>query len=165
MDVRTVLQRTPFFADVLEADDMDILANLSQPARFERGDVLIREDDVGHSMFVLVHGGLDVTVAGEEEPIARLKDGAIFGEMSLLTGARRSATVTATTPVEVLEIGKPALRVVLGHAPHLYERLAQMIAKRQRQLDRHFGHDAWGMFRLGRSELEHTIRSFFGERP
>jgi CRP-like cAMP-binding protein len=165
MDVRTVLQRTPFFAEVLEASEMDILASLAQPEHFDRGDTLIREDDVGHSMYVLVHGVLDVTVAGEDKPIAVLKDGAIVGEMSLLTGARRSATVTAASPVEVLEIGKPALRVVLARAPHLYNRLAHMIARRQRELDRHFGHNAWGMFRLGRSELESSIRSFFGESP
>ncbi len=165
IDPRSVLATTPFIAGVLEPSELDILAELSQPVRFGIGDVLIREDDIGHSMFVIVRGGVAVTVAGEDEPIASLKDGDIVGEMSLLTGARRSATVTATAPVEALEIGKEALAVVLGHSPGLVDRFAGMIARRQRELDRHFGGGAWGMMRLASADLAATIRSFFGERP
>ncbi len=165
MDPGSVLRDTPFFAEVLESSEIDILAELAQPVRFEAHDVLIREDDIGHSMFIIVSGSVEVTVAGEEEPIATLNEGHIVGEMSLLTGARRSATVTATTPVEVLEIGKEALSVVLGHSPGLADRFAAMIARRQRQLDRHFGGGAWGMMRLAASDLAATIRSFFGQQP
>ena len=45
------------------------------------------------------------------------------------------------------------------------KRFARMIARRQRQLDRHFGGGAWGMMRLASSDLAATIRSFFGEKP
>ncbi len=160
-----VLRSIRFFSDVLEPSELDILVDLSQPERFERSHVLIREDDIGHSMFVIVSGTVDVTVAGEEEPIATLKEGDIVGEMSLLTGARRSATVTATTPVEAIEISKEALAVVLGRSPDLVERFARMLARRQRVLDRHFGGGAWGLLRLHSSDLADTIRSFFGRAP
>ena len=165
MDPLAVLRATPFIAGALEPSELAILAELSQPVHFDEQDELIHEDDIGHSMFIIVHGAVEVTVAGEEEPIARLKEGDIVGEMSLLTGARRSATVTATTPVDALEINKEALAVVLHHSPGLVERFARMIARRQRQLDRHFGGGAWGMMRLASSDLAATIRSFFGEKP
>ena len=55
--------------------------------------------------------------------------------------------------------------MVLNHSPGLVDRFARMIARRQRQLDRHFGGGAWGMMRLASSDLAATIRAFFGEKP
>jgi CRP-like cAMP-binding protein len=82
--------------------------------------------------------------------------------MSLLTGARRSATVTAVGPMEAVEISKQALSNVLEHAPDLVDRFVQMLSRRQAELDHAAGGNAWGMMRLGRGELAGMIRSFFG---
>ncbi len=68
-------------------------------------------------MFVVVSGKMNVTVTDEKAPVAELGPGDIFGEMSLLTGARRSATVTAAEAVEALEVNKEALAYVLSRSP------------------------------------------------
>ena len=68
--------------------------------------------------------------------IARLGPGAIVGEMSLMTGARRSATVIAATEVEALEVTKPALAPILEASPDLVDRFAAVLKKRQAGLDR-----------------------------
>lgn len=162
MDPRAVLKATPFFADVLDDKEIGMLAAHAHFISYPKGATPIEEDGPGHAMFVVVSGEATVTVTGEPDPVARLRAGDIFGEMSLLTGARRSATVTAVTPLETIEVSKPALAHVLDHSPDLVDRFVQMLSKRQAQLDHAAGGNAWGMLRLGRGELASMIRSFFG---
>jgi CRP-like cAMP-binding protein len=161
MQPREILKSTPFFADVLDDAELDMLAARARFIRFPQGATPIEEDGPGHSMFVVVSGELTVTVLGEDEPVATLGPGDIVGEMSLLTGARRSATVTATAAAEAIEINKQALAHVLATAPGLVDRFVEMLTRRQRQLDRIYGGAAWGMIRPGKRELGHMISSFF----
>ena len=67
--------------------------------------------------------------------VARLGPGKFFGEMALMTGDRRQATVRAATECELLEVGRDALRRVLAQAPDLAERISAVLAERQAQLD------------------------------
>lgn len=156
------LRMTPFFAEVLDENELAMLASRAHYVGYAKGATPIEEDGAGHAMFVIVSGEASVTVMGDDRPIATLAAGDIFGEMSLLTGARRSATVTALTPLETLEISKPALAHVLEHSPSLVDRFVAMLNKRQRELDRAAGGHSWGTLRLGRAELASMIRSFFG---
>ena len=162
MDPRQTLKSTPFFAEVLDDKELGMLAAHAHFVSYPKGATPIEEDAPGHAMFVVVSGEATVTVIGDPEPVARLRAGDIFGEMSLLTGARRSATVTAVTPLETIEVAKPALAHVLDHSPDLVDRFVQMLSRRQAQLDHAAGGNAWGMLRLGRAELASMIRSFFG---
>lgn len=162
MDPRQVLKSTPFFSEVLDDHELGMLAAHAHFISFQRGATPIEEDGPGHAMFVVVSGEATVTVAGDGTPVAKLYAGDIFGEMSLLTGARRSATVTAITPLETIEISKQALAHVLDHSPDLVDRFVQMLSRRQAELDHAAGGNAWGMLRLGRGELAGMIRSFFG---
>jgi CRP-like cAMP-binding protein len=82
--------------------------------------------------------------------------------MSLLTGARRSATVTALEPCEVLDVNKEALAHVLANSPTLTGRFVEMLIRRQRALDKIAGGSAWGMVRPGKDELTGMITGFFG---
>ncbi|MCR4281614.1 MAG: cyclic nucleotide-binding domain-containing protein [Bauldia sp.] len=162
MDPHAVLRSTPFFAEVLDAAELGMLATHAHFVSFAKGATPIEEDGPGHAMFVIASGEATVTVTGEDKPVATLRAGDIFGEMSLLTGARRSATVTAATPLETVEISKQALAHVLEHSPDLVDRFVAMLSRRQRQLDHLAGGNAWGMLRPGRGELAAMIRSFFG---
>jgi CRP-like cAMP-binding protein len=94
--------------------------------------------------------------------VAAIGAGQIVGEMSLLTGARRSATVTAVSDVTAIEIPKTALKPVLDSSPVLYEHFAVMLAKRQKELDRVYGHGFWKLFGLPADELTLVMKSFFG---
>jgi CRP-like cAMP-binding protein len=164
MRPRDILKSTPFFAEVLTDAELDMLAARARFLAFPRGATPIEEDAPGTSMFVIAKGTVSVSVAGDPSPIARLGPGDIVGEMSLLTGARRSATVTAHEPLEVLEVNKEALAHVLGQSPTLVGRFVEMLMRRQRELDRIAGGSAWGMMRPRPEELESVIRRFFATR-
>jgi CRP-like cAMP-binding protein len=163
MEPLTVLKTVPFFSDVLDLEEVEELATRAHFIHFPAGATPIEEDAPGNAMFVVVSGEARVTVHGLDEPVATLTKGDIVGEMSLLTGARRSATVTAATPLEVIEVNKQALAHVLKSSPDLVERFAALIEKRQHALDKLAGGSAWGMMRLGKAEMAATIRSFFGK--
>ena len=115
MTPREVLRKTPFFADVLGSADLDRLAAKLEMRTFPRGVTIVRQGDLGASMFVLVDGKVTVSVHSRsgEERVATLGSGDVVGEMSLLTGARRNATVVAARQVTALEIAKPALEDLL----------------------------------------------------
>src|SRR5712691_11412571 len=109
IDAREVFARIPFFAEVLSPADLDGLAAKARECLFPPGAVLMQEEDFGSSMFALVEGEVSVSVDdgyGRSDHVATLSAGDIVGEMSLMTGARRSATVTAVTSVTALEITK-----------------------------------------------------------
>lgn len=165
MEPVEILKTTPFFAEVLDNAEIEMLAARAYFLSFPKGATPIEEDGPGHAMFVIVSGDAVVTVHGDhdDQPVARLGKGDIVGEMSLLTGARRSATVTAGSTLEVIEVNKQALAHVLQHAPDLVERFAALVERRQRELDRLAGGSAWGMLRMGKAEIASTIRTFFGK--
>ena len=129
-------------------DGVEILTSLSEAQRgqlaamsrrllYGAGELIAREGEAGTSMFVLRRGEAIVTVADADGEVARLRAGAFFGEMSLLTGERRSATVAAATDCELLEIGVEAFRrVVLSDAASV-DRVASAVSSRREELERH----------------------------
>jgi CRP-like cAMP-binding protein len=163
MEPRDILKTIPFFAEVLTTDELDELSVRAYFIEWPEGATPIEEDGPGKSMFVIASGEATVTLAGEAQPIARLRKGDIVGEMSLLTGARRSATVTATSTVEAIEINKAALAHVLKTSPTLVERFAGLIDRRQRHLHKLAGSGAWGLHNPGKAETASMIRGFFSD--
>lgn len=163
MKPREFLGTIPFFAEVLDASELDGLAVGARRAEFDRGDVLIKEDERGESMFALVGGEVEVSVrdSGKIRHVATLYPGQIVGEMSLLTGARRSATVTALSPVVALEISKAALKPIVIANHDLYDKFAGMVSRRQAELDKLYGSGFLSLFTSPREQLSATIRSFF----
>ena len=138
METRDVLGRTSLFADVLSDRQLDDLAARSKIYDVGKDRILMAEGDFGVSMFVIVDGKVDVTVAGTRHAnreVAMLGPGDIFGEMSLMTGARRAATVTSVEPTRVVEITKVALENVLTHSPELVDRFGAFLAKRRAELE------------------------------
>jgi small-conductance mechanosensitive channel/CRP-like cAMP-binding protein len=113
------------------------LAAMSRLLVYGQGETIAREGDPGASMFVLQSGTAAVTLANAAGELARLHDGAFFGEMSLLTGDRRSATVTAVTDCELLEIGVDAFRRVVMTDAASVERVAEAVSNRRAELEHH----------------------------
>jgi CRP-like cAMP-binding protein len=163
MNPRDLFETIPFFSDVLDDAELDMLASRARFVEFPEGATPIEEDGPGHAMYVIASGEALVTVYGEDEPLARLRKGDIVGEMSLLTGAKRSATVTAATPLEMIEVSKEALAHVLSLSPDLVDRFAGLLDRRHKELDRLAGGAAWGMLRMGKAEMAALIRAFFGK--
>jgi small-conductance mechanosensitive channel len=112
------------------------LSHVVQQARlklFGRGEPVIEEGSAGDSMFVMLRGAANVLVSknGSKIQVATLGAGDCFGEMSLLTGEPRSATVRADADCYVMEIGKPVMAEVLRDAPSCLEKLSELLAQRK----------------------------------
>ena len=101
------------------------------------GETIVREAAPGDSMFVLVSGEAAVTLAGTSDELARLHPGALFGEMSLLTGEPRTATVTAVTDCALLEIAPGAFRRVVMADSAILERISSAVAARRTEQEQH----------------------------
>ena len=87
---------------------------------FKNGETILRQDDYSDSFLVIEDGRVDISVrteAGEEKPIASLAAGNFFGEMSLISNRRRSATATANGPARLFEIARKAMLKLLATAP------------------------------------------------
>ncbi len=108
---------------------------------FAHGEVMIREGEDGDSMQVLLEGEADVflkypagTGRGGSEKVATLSKGDYFGEMSLMTGEPRSATVRARGDVLIMEIKKSQLAPILEERPELVEALGVLLVRRQEEI-------------------------------
>lgn len=99
---------------------------------FSRGETILRHETAGDSMF-LVHEG-SVSVRSDDVEVARLGAGDFFGEMALLTGAKRAADVVALTDVVAVEIAKNALEPVLHDHPELAAAISAKVAERRDRL-------------------------------
>lgn len=102
---------------------------------FGKGEAVVTRDQEGSSMFLILEGEADVvgrTEAGARVHIATLGVGDCFGEMSLLTGEPRNATVRAKSDLFALEIGKAQLAPLFEELPELVEKMGQLLEHRQR---------------------------------
>lgn len=162
MDARQALAANPFFSDVLDEEDIATLARRALTVERQAGTDLIHEDGADASLFIIVKGRVEVITGDPRhgKRIAELGPGDFFGEMSLMTGERRSATVRAVTDVAVLEITKSAIAPFLEASPELVERFAVVLKKRQAELDRAYGASAFSV--LDQGGFASLIRRFFG---
>jgi len=134
-EVRAVVRGKPFFKCLTDGQVQKIVGS-SQVLLFGRGERIVEQGAGGSSMFILLTGEAAVYVRHHEqdtEParVAALQSGDYFGEMSLLTGEARSATVTASTDCEVLEIAKAQLAGILQENTALLTSLSEMLAQRR----------------------------------
>jgi CRP-like cAMP-binding protein len=98
----------------------------------------MRQGEVGHAMYVLLEGEVEVEVAeegGARTTVARLGPGEFLGEMALFDGERRSATVRARGPVRALTVDKRNLLARITEDPTLAFRLIRSLCGRVRRLD------------------------------
>ena len=138
MDAREFLSKVPLFAGALNADQLAFLAKGSRTAFFLAGTRLMNQGDFGGSMFVITEGKVGVTFVdadAREQLVATLGPGDVVGEMSLFTGDRRTATVSAISNVNAIEITKWSLERVFAKAPDLIDIFAAVLAKRQAELN------------------------------
>ena len=98
------LANVPLFQGMTESA-RDAVAGLAQETHFAEGDAVTREGDEGDAFFVIVDGRL--TVSRNGMTLRELEPGDFLGEISLVDGRPRTATVTASGPVKALVIRRP----------------------------------------------------------
>ncbi len=120
----TALRAVPLFR-FLEDASMQKLVEHSTLLGAPPGSILIEEGEVGEALYVIVYGNLRVShdVDGKHLNLALLHPGDFFGEWSLLTGAPRTATVSALSQTEMVSIDRPAFLEIIQSHPELRDRI------------------------------------------
>jgi len=113
---------TPLFSGFSRDELVAVIKGL-RLLTFEPGDIVLTEGDRGDSLYVITTGTVKTfvrdTTQGGQLLMRRLKDGDFFGEISVLSGKARSATVTAATHCEMLELDRATLDQITASYPHV----------------------------------------------
>ncbi len=120
----------------LEADDLRRLATESPLRMFGAGETVFRQGDQGQSAFVVGEGRVRVVLEPAGTELAVLGRGDYFGEMSLLAGEPRTATINAVDDCEVLEVTADRFRQFVIENPAILERIGAVVAERRAGLAR-----------------------------
>jgi CRP-like cAMP-binding protein len=118
----------------LPRKDLERLAGQMELETFLPGQNLITQGERGARAFVIVEGTVKILVSGRTR--RRATTGALLGELALLTGGERAATVQAETPVEALSLSSLNLLVLLEHHWSITHALLRSLAWRLRQADK-----------------------------
>ena len=136
-DTAALLGGTSLFRG-LDAAGLARLAAAAETRRHRRGEVLCREGDSGDELFVVVSGRVKVVVTstrGDEMLLATLGPGEVFGELAVVDGGPRSATVTATETSTVTRLARPVLLEVLYSHPGMIDVLLTTLGGLVRRLN------------------------------
>jgi CRP-like cAMP-binding protein len=121
------LKRAPLF-EGLSKKELIELARVTEDLKVEPGTVLCREGKVGREFFVIVDGTAEVTKGGKR--LANRSGGDFVGEIALLTTSKRTATVTATTPLRCFILTQGDFRRVLDESPGVQRKVLEALAVR-----------------------------------
>ena len=122
------LKDVPFFSSMSE-EDLAAVAQQSDEISVAAGRVLAREGDLGEEFFVIEAGTAEVTRGGA--PVAKLGPGDFFGEIALIREERRTATVTATSPMVLIVMTGSSFRSLDRSIPSLREAVSKALAERR----------------------------------
>jgi len=117
----------------LDAQKIDKLAGRLRQVVFGPGETILRQGDPGDSLYI-VRGGqvaVQIGVLGAFKEVATLGDGEFFGEMSLMTGEMRAATVVAKTDVECYIVEKESFQEIVQEKPELAGTISDILSRRQ----------------------------------
>jgi small-conductance mechanosensitive channel/CRP-like cAMP-binding protein len=153
----------------LTDDELRSAAGAFRHLHYAAGERIIQEGDGADSFFVIDRGEAEVlkAVAGVDRPVAHLAEGQFFGEMALLTGERRAATVVAVSDVDLFTLDKAGFHDILAAKPGIAEEISAILAARREALSQAEG-DLAARFETGRSTVElkqrilDRIRGYFG---
>jgi len=114
------------------------IASIARETRYPPATAVVRKGEQGTDFFVVVEGEADVRSGARK--LATLRPGSFFGEIALLTGSPRTATVTTGTPMRALVISSRAFRTLLQDSPDLQFKLLQEVGTRLERLSSEQAH-------------------------
>lgn len=130
---KNILKNVSLF-NSFEEEELNKLVNRIDERSYKEGETIIKMGDPGESMFILAEGLIEVLVSrenGYEQRVAQIYPGEFFGEMSLLTGEPRSATVKALTDILAFEVKKEHLESLFKTRPDIMDEISEIIAQRR----------------------------------
>ncbi len=119
---------------LLKREDLELLAREMTPRRFAVGERIITEGEPGNTFYIVASGRVSIRTGRPEHELASLGHGNYFGEMSLLTGEPRSASVVAAEDVLLYEVARPTFARILEAHPGLAQQLAELLGRRRTEL-------------------------------
>lgn len=161
------LRAVEHFSHLTEEEYHDLAIRMKN-APFVRGEAMTRQGATGHYLYLVIEGEADViiTVSDHTEKVATLHAGDYFGEMALMTGEPRRATVVAQTNVKCYRLDKEAFQYIIERRPEMAEDISHTLAKRSVELEAVqqglIGEAMNRHIQRRQNELLHRIRDFFG---
>ncbi|HVW31894.1 MAG TPA: 1-acyl-sn-glycerol-3-phosphate acyltransferase, partial [Acidimicrobiia bacterium] len=123
------LRTIPFFRN-LPVEALEAVAAELEPQRFERGDIVFREGDPGEAMYLVASGQVEVLAGAEAAPLAALGPGSFVGELALLLGEPRSATLRVVADSELWALRRRDLDELLTEHPIIGVELSRELGRR-----------------------------------
>jgi CRP-like cAMP-binding protein len=131
------LRTVPFF-EGLTPEDLDRLARIGRKRRFAAGESIVVEGQIGGGLFIILSGSATLHAGGKTHTLG---PGQFFGEMALLAGKPRSATVTAAEPVEAMTLETMYFRPFLIKNPSVAVTILEVVADRLREVQERVDHE------------------------
>lgn len=123
----------------LTDEEKETLASGLKSAPFVRGEAITRQGAEAHWLYLIIRGQAEVRVtvdgSGSSEKLATLSPGDFFGEMGLMTGAPRSATVVALTDVECYKLDRETFKATIQNRPEIAQDISIVLARRKVELE------------------------------
>jgi CRP-like cAMP-binding protein len=123
--------------NALSDEELTLLASAIKPYQFGKGEVLMHQGDEGDRFYILRRGRVGIYAHGQtdtqEKHLGDIVDSSrenFFGEIALLTGGKRNATIRATTDVDVWEIGRDAFARLFKAKPDAGASIAEVAGRR-----------------------------------
>ena len=132
---KNIIKNVSLFNSLTEEERSELSGKIVQKS-FDKGKTIIKMDEDGDSMFVLSEGLLDIRIGPDGSNSNKVGDiypGNFFGEMSLLTGEKRSATITAVKDSIVFEIKKEHVKDIFRKNPEILKDITKLVAERREQ--------------------------------
>jgi len=119
------------FLQILKEEELDIVINVTKYERYANHEYILRQDEANDKFFYIKTGVVNIIV--NDNQVAKLKTGNFFGEISLMTGEKTSATVEADGDVELYVIESKDLSGILKNNKKLVDKISEVITERKLQ--------------------------------
>lgn len=132
---KVAVPKSPLFEEMNPEEQEAVVRGMALE-RFSEGDIVITEGEQGSSLYVIVSGSVKIFTRGKKGEsvfLAQLGEGEFFGEVSVLTGKPRTATITAAESSELLRLDKDELDQIVGKHPRVKSILEEFYKKRASQ--------------------------------
>ena len=139
MDRLLALQQISLFSS-LTLDQLDAIAQLTSEVTYAPGESIVREGEAGNELFLVLEGSTDVFIGygtHAERCVNNIEAIDYFGEMAVLDGEPRSATIVAREPCRLLTLDGESLKSLISQMPEISFEIFRVLTERVRDLEQH----------------------------